>query len=57
MYMQELKNANASFLQKPLYTCGGETKPEGFKTHLARPHLWNGYFFLSLSFIYLPLAR
>lgn len=45
MYMQELRNANASFLQKLLCTLGGKTKPEEFKTQLARPHLWNGYIF------------
>lgn len=35
MYMQELKNANASFLQKPLCTRGGKTKPQGLKSNLA----------------------
>lgn len=41
MYVQELRNANASFLQKLLCTRGGKTKPEKFKTQLAYPHLWN----------------
>lgn len=45
MYMQELKNANAGFLQKRLCAYEGKTKLEGFKTRLARPHLWDGYFF------------
>lgn len=42
MYMLELKNANAGFLQKRLCAYEGKTKLEGFKTRLARPHLWDG---------------
>lgn len=41
MYVQELRNANASLLQKLLCARGGKTKPEEFKTQLAHPHLRN----------------
>lgn len=43
--MQELKNANASFLQKHLCTCGGKTKLKDSKHVLPAPNFGMENFF------------